>query len=83
MPKPNRRLPRWNAMIVAPQPEAAHAGAAVLARGGNAVDAALTCAFVQGVVDPLMCGIGGFGLMNVYDSRTGSQTIWSGLGGLS
>lgn len=81
MPKPDRRLPRWNAMIVAPQPEAAHAGAAVLARGGNAVDAALTCAFVQGVVDPLMCGIGGFGLMNVYDSGTGRQTIWSGLGG--
>ena len=81
MPRPTRRLPRSKAMIVAPQPEASHAGAAVLANGGNAMDAALTCAFVQGVVDPLMCGIGGFGLMNVYDPATGRQTIWSGLGG--
>ena len=81
MPRPDRRLPRWNAMIVAPQPEAAHVGAAVLENGGNAMDATLACAFVQGVVDPLMCGIGGFGLMNVYDSATGRQTIWSGLGG--
>lgn len=55
-----------NATIVAPQPEAVEAGAEVLARGGNAVDAALACAFVQGVVDPQMAGIGGFGSMHVY-----------------
>src|SRR3546814_1304373 len=36
-----------NATIVAPQPEAVEAGAAVLERGGNAVDAALACPFVQ------------------------------------
>lgn len=81
MPRPERRLPRSKAMIVAPQPEAAHAGAQILAEGGNAVDAALTCAFVQGVIDPLMCGIGGFGLMTVYDPATGRQSVWSGLGG--
>ena len=39
-------------MIVAPQPEAVEAGALALKRGGNAVDAALACAFMQGVVDP-------------------------------
>ncbi|MFV0490300.1 MAG: gamma-glutamyltransferase [Pseudorhodobacter sp.] len=55
-----------NATIVAPQPEAVEAGAEVLERGGNAVDAALACAFVQGVVDPQMVGIGGFGAMHVY-----------------
>ncbi len=49
------------AMIVAAQPEAVEAGAEILKAGGNAVDAALACAFVQGVVDPLMCGIAGFG----------------------
>jgi gamma-glutamyltranspeptidase/glutathione hydrolase len=48
-----------NAMIVAPQPEAVEAGALVLKRGGNAVDAAIACAFMQGVVDPQMAGIGG------------------------
>ncbi|HLF39387.1 MAG TPA: gamma-glutamyltransferase [Burkholderiales bacterium] len=52
---------RKRAMIVAAQPEAAEAGADILKAGGNAVDAAMACAFVQGVVDPLMCGIAGFG----------------------
>jgi len=64
-----------NAMIVAPQPEAAEAGAEVLERGGNAIDAAIACAFMQGVVDPLMCGIGGFGSMQVYMPRRGVHEI--------
>src|SRR5262245_19677925 len=67
-------------MIVAPQPEAVNAGAEVLTNGGNAVDAALACALVQGVVDPLMCGVGGFGIMHVYDPATKTQTVWIGLG---
>lgn len=60
-----------SAMIVAAQPEAAEAGAVVLRRGGNAVDAAIACAMTQTVVDPLMCGIAGFGSMQIYDGRTG------------
>lgn len=64
-----------NAMIVAPQPEAVEAGAEVLARGGNAVDAAVACAFVQGVVDPQMAGIGGFGSMQVYMPERGIHQI--------
>ena len=55
-----------NGMVVAPQPEAAEAGALALRRGGNAVDAAITCALVQGVVDPQMCGIAGFGSLQIY-----------------
>ena len=64
-----------NATIVAPQPEAVEAGAAVLERGGNAIDAALACAFVQGVVDPQMSGIGGFGSMHVYMPGKGVHDI--------
>ncbi len=54
------------AMIVSPQPESAEAGADVLRDGGNAVDAGIACALVQGVVDPLMCGIAGFGSCGIY-----------------
>ncbi|MCY4500270.1 MAG: gamma-glutamyltransferase, partial [Alphaproteobacteria bacterium] len=54
------------AMIVAAQPEAAEAGARVLERGGNAVDAAIAAALVQGVVDPQMCGIAGFGSCHLF-----------------
>ncbi|MBV9811670.1 MAG: gamma-glutamyltransferase, partial [Acetobacteraceae bacterium] len=66
-------------MITAPQPEAAEAGAAVLASGGTAVDAVLACALTQGVVDPLMCGIGGLGVMQVHDPARGRTEVFDGL----
>lgn len=53
-------------IISTPQPEATEAGFDVLLRGGNAVDAAVATAFVQGVVDPQMCGIAGFGSCQIY-----------------
>jgi gamma-glutamyltranspeptidase/glutathione hydrolase len=62
------------AIIVCPQPQAAEIGLEVMRRGGNAVDAAVTCAFVQGVIDPQMCGIGGCGVMLVH-SATGGDAL--------
>jgi gamma-glutamyltranspeptidase/glutathione hydrolase len=53
-------------IITAPQPEAVEAGADVLREGGNAVDAAVACALTQTAVDPLMCGLAGFGSMQVW-----------------
>jgi len=58
-------------MIVAPQPEAVEAGALVLKAGGNCVDAAIACGLVQGVVDPLMAGIAGFGSLQIFLPKRG------------
>lgn len=66
----NKRPPP-SAMVVCPQPEAAEAGIDILKAGGNAADAAVACAFAQTVVDPLMCGIAGFGTAAVYRSGSG------------
>jgi gamma-glutamyltranspeptidase/glutathione hydrolase len=63
------------AIIVTPQPQAAEIGLEVMRRGGNAVDAAVTCAFVQGVMDPQMCGIGGCGVMLVHSPRQGDALL--------
>ena len=63
-----------DAIIVAAQPEAAEAGARVLMQGGNAVDAAMAAALVQGVVDPQMCGIAGFGSCHIYMPEAGVET---------
>ena len=63
-----------NGAITAPQPEAAEAGADVLRDGGNAVDAAVACALAQTAVDPLMCGLAGFGTMHVFLPGEGSGT---------
>lgn len=58
------------AMIVAPQPPAVEEGAKVLQRGGNAFDAALACAFMQFILDPHSCGLGGYLLLTYHPAGT-------------
>jgi gamma-glutamyltranspeptidase/glutathione hydrolase len=57
-------------VIATESPAAARAGRAVLARGGNAIDAAVTTVFALGAARPQSCGIGGGGFM-VYRSPDG------------
>ncbi|MCU0793194.1 MAG: gamma-glutamyltransferase, partial [Opitutaceae bacterium] len=52
-------------LVVAAEPRAAEAGAAVLRRGGNAVDAAVTTALTLAVTYPRAGNIGGGGFMIV------------------
>jgi gamma-glutamyltranspeptidase/glutathione hydrolase len=78
MSKPKRLRPAYRAMIVAPQPEATEAGLLLLEAGGNALDAVIACAFTQGVVDPLMCGIGGMGILHLYEPRSGKNLVFDG-----
>ncbi len=60
-------------MVCAPQPETVDAGLDVLRDGGNVMDAAIAAALVQTVVDPQMCGIAGFGSMQIYSADTGQH----------
>ena len=60
-------------MVAAKAVEASRAGAAVLAKGGNAVDAAVTTAAVAWVAEPWMNGIGGGGFMVIH--RPGQSPV--------
>ncbi len=68
------------AAIVAGHPLAAEAGAAVLRRGGNAVDAAITAAAVLSVVRPHMNGLGGDAFLLIRDGKTGKVVALNGSG---
>jgi gamma-glutamyltranspeptidase/glutathione hydrolase len=61
-----------NGMVVSSQPLATLAGVQVLARGGNAIDAAITTAAVLGVVEPMSIGIGGDAFCLFYSARDGA-----------
>ena len=57
--------PRHGA-VAAGNPDAVNAGLALLADGGNAIDAIVAAAFAMGVVEPLDCGLGGGGFATVH-----------------
>ena len=42
------------------------AGFRIMEQGGNAIDAAVTCAFTQGILSPHSCGIGGYAVTTIH-----------------
>jgi gamma-glutamyltranspeptidase/glutathione hydrolase len=58
-------------IVAASQTLASQAGAMILTRGGSAVDAAIAANLVLGVVEPMMCGIGGDLFVIHRDAKTG------------
>ena len=69
-PYPSQRMPVFARNVVATsQPLAAQAGLQMLARGGNALDAALTAAIALTVVEPTSNGIGSDCFAIVWDGN--------------
>ena len=56
-------------IVAAESPFAAQAGARILSKGGNAVDAAIATNAMMGVVSPMMNGMGGDLFAIVYDAK--------------
>ena len=92
---PNPALPSTSGLVVSSSDIASDLGASVLARGGNAVDAAVATAFALAVADPFAGNLGGGGFMVVrtangkattFDYRemapgTSTQTMYLGADG--
>ena len=81
LPAQNRpNVAGLEAAVVSDHPLATAAGAEVLRRGGNAVDAAITMAAVLTVVRPHMNGVGGDAFMLMHDASTRKTVALNGSG---
>ncbi len=67
-------------IVASESPLASKAGAAILERGGNAVDAAIAAHAVMTVVAPMWNGIGGDLFAIVYDAKSGKYYGLNGSG---
>src|SRR5258706_4141930 len=67
-------------MVASAHPVAAAVGIGVLQRGGNAFDAAIAVAAAEGVLLPMMCGLGADAFVVLHDAKRGELVGFNGSG---
>ena len=67
--KITKQAVRGKGVVVAQNCAAAEVGAAILRKGGNAIDAAVATGLAIGTVEPWMSGIGGVGFMTIWSAK--------------
>jgi gamma-glutamyltranspeptidase/glutathione hydrolase len=67
-------------MVASGHPLASEAGLGILKAGGNAVDAAIATWAVQGLVEPMMTGLGGDMFVMIYLAKTHEVKFINGSG---
>jgi gamma-glutamyltranspeptidase/glutathione hydrolase len=67
-------------MVASAHPVAAFVGLSVLQDGGNAFDAAIAVAAAEGVLLPMMCGLGGDAFVVLFDARRRETVAFNGSG---
>jgi gamma-glutamyltranspeptidase/glutathione hydrolase len=69
-------MSRIKGVIASGHEATANAGRQILESGGNAVDAAVACAFAGAVAEPLLTGLGAGGYMLVHSANSGQQELF-------
>ncbi|MCX6132733.1 MAG: gamma-glutamyltransferase [Ignavibacteriales bacterium] len=69
------RVASGSRIMISAHPLAAKAGLEVYHKGGNVVDVAVAVAYALGVVEPHGSGIGGEGMMLIYNAKEKKSTV--------